>query len=325
MKTRYKIIIVGIVLTTIVFGTHQSLMHQCGTLPVFMETPRNPNLWNCLEIWEKQSKQYPSPINLSDEKVDIKFNSSSAIVPSNIESERKILECYGIFNCNVSSQYFESCIDAKKNGVTIEQLCLDSDITIDNGCATIVFPDSTKTVSCHYDNYKIDCNGIDGKKELECFSEAFESCDEATMNFIIYTIEGDPGYFEGSVEGGDSCYVGVIFDNSEDRFSHPDDRIVTETRCTSIEFTKHTMNIGDCDDSFDYQLNYQSPDWASDEKCRSIDGEWNYEFHNCVVIDDSISLCEENDGTIACMFDEQKETLRDICLPVCEFEVVDRK
>jgi hypothetical protein len=70
----------------------------------------------------------------------------------NIESERKILECYGIFNCNVSSQYFESCIGAKKNGVTIEQLCSDSDTTIDNGCATIEFPDSTKTVSCHYED-----------------------------------------------------------------------------------------------------------------------------------------------------------------------------
>jgi len=55
MKTRYKIIIVGIVLPTIVFGTHTSLMAQCGTLPVFMETPRMPNLWSCLEIWENQS------------------------------------------------------------------------------------------------------------------------------------------------------------------------------------------------------------------------------------------------------------------------------
>jgi len=79
---------------------------------------------------------------------DIKIPSKD--VPA--ESERKILQCYGIFNCNVSSQYFESCIGAKKNGVTIEQLCLDSDITIDNGCATIVFPDSTKTVSCHYED-----------------------------------------------------------------------------------------------------------------------------------------------------------------------------
>ena len=57
MKTRYKIIIVGIVLTAIVFGTYQSLMIQCETLSVFMETPRNPNLWSCLEIWGNQSKQ----------------------------------------------------------------------------------------------------------------------------------------------------------------------------------------------------------------------------------------------------------------------------
>jgi hypothetical protein len=66
MKTRYKIIIVGIVLTTIIFGTHQYLMYQCGTLPIFMQTPRSPNLWNCLEIWENQSEQHPNvppPIN----------------------------------------------------------------------------------------------------------------------------------------------------------------------------------------------------------------------------------------------------------------------
>ena len=55
IKTRYKIIIIGIVLASIVFGTHQYLMYQCGTLPVFMETPRSPNLWNCLEILENQS------------------------------------------------------------------------------------------------------------------------------------------------------------------------------------------------------------------------------------------------------------------------------
>ena len=70
----------------------------------------------------------------------------------NIESEREILQCYGTFNCNTSNPYFESCIGAKKKGVTIEQLCFDSDITIDNGCATIVFPDGTKTVSCHYED-----------------------------------------------------------------------------------------------------------------------------------------------------------------------------
>ena len=63
MKTRHKIIIVGIVLATMVFGTHQYLMYQCGTLPVFMQTPRSPNLWNCLEIWENQPESTSSYMN----------------------------------------------------------------------------------------------------------------------------------------------------------------------------------------------------------------------------------------------------------------------
>ena len=86
-----------------------------------------------------------------DKCVDIAISIRESNYTTTPEPERKILECYGIFHCNVSSQYFESCIGAKKNGVTIEQLCLDSDITIDNGCATIKFPDGTGTVSCHYE------------------------------------------------------------------------------------------------------------------------------------------------------------------------------
>ena len=56
-----------------VFGAHQYLMYQCGMLPVFMETPRNPNLWNCLEIWENQSEQHPNAPNLEliDELIDL--------------------------------------------------------------------------------------------------------------------------------------------------------------------------------------------------------------------------------------------------------------
>lgn len=59
MKTRF-LIIIGIVMASIVFGTYQSLMYNCGTMPVFMETPNKPTLWKCLDIWKHQSEQ-PSP------------------------------------------------------------------------------------------------------------------------------------------------------------------------------------------------------------------------------------------------------------------------
>lgn len=54
MKCRSKIILIVIILTIAIIGTYQSLMYQCGTLSIFMETPRDPNLWNCLEIWENK-------------------------------------------------------------------------------------------------------------------------------------------------------------------------------------------------------------------------------------------------------------------------------
>ncbi|MEX0863179.1 hypothetical protein [Nitrosopumilus sp.] len=61
MKTRTLILIVGIILTSIIFGTYQSILYQCGTMPVFMETPRSPTLWKCLDIWKHQSNQQSLP------------------------------------------------------------------------------------------------------------------------------------------------------------------------------------------------------------------------------------------------------------------------
>ena len=57
MKNKYKIILVGIILSIISFGVSQYVMYECTTMPIFMETPYNPTLWKCLEIWENQSLQ----------------------------------------------------------------------------------------------------------------------------------------------------------------------------------------------------------------------------------------------------------------------------
>ena len=51
MKARL-LIIGGIVAASLIFGTYQYIMYQCGTLLVYVETPRQPNLWTCLQIWD---------------------------------------------------------------------------------------------------------------------------------------------------------------------------------------------------------------------------------------------------------------------------------
>ena len=53
MKTRL-LIVVGIILTTFVFGSYQYVMYECGTLPVFTQTPKMPDLGYCLQIWGNQ-------------------------------------------------------------------------------------------------------------------------------------------------------------------------------------------------------------------------------------------------------------------------------
>ena len=52
MKTKYKIVLVVIIISTAIFGAYQSIMYQCSALPVFMETPLQPDLGRCLVIWE---------------------------------------------------------------------------------------------------------------------------------------------------------------------------------------------------------------------------------------------------------------------------------
>lgn len=51
MKTKI-LLVIGLVAASVVFGTYQLLMYQCSTLPIFVETPYQPDLWKCLKIWE---------------------------------------------------------------------------------------------------------------------------------------------------------------------------------------------------------------------------------------------------------------------------------
>ena len=86
MKTRL-LIILGIVLTSIVFGTYQSLMYSCGTLPVFMETPYSPTLWKCLDIWENQSEQ-PQPQRILPDPICFTITATSGETGSAVSLEQ---------------------------------------------------------------------------------------------------------------------------------------------------------------------------------------------------------------------------------------------
>ena len=62
--------------------------------------------------------------------------------------EYSTLRCLALFHCDISSDTFHNCIDAKKDGISIEQLCRDSNIIMDDWCTTVEFPDGTWVSSC---------------------------------------------------------------------------------------------------------------------------------------------------------------------------------
>jgi len=117
MKTNF-LIIVGIsivVVTTIILGAN------------FMSERNNQR-----ELLLDQSSMAQDSISISKEGQKYEY---------------LILECFALFHCDVSSDTFQGCISAQKDGITIEQLCLDSDIRIDDGCTTVEFSDYT-WISC---------------------------------------------------------------------------------------------------------------------------------------------------------------------------------
>jgi len=63
--------------------------------------------------------------------------------------DSKVLECFShLFHCDASSEYFEGCINGKKDGVTIEEICTSSTIAVDDGCTTVEFEDNYTMITC---------------------------------------------------------------------------------------------------------------------------------------------------------------------------------
>ncbi|MCV0392790.1 MAG: DUF4362 domain-containing protein [Nitrosopumilus sp.] len=261
--------------------------------------------------------------------VTVTFDRPSQYFPTTVSKEFRVPPINSWYYNQMSDTDLQTVLDSCTNDSPKERMA--NSLRYSNG--THVFMNlgcEWKKIGKYVGNIEFEtdvknCNGVDGREELECFANSFESCNPAMINYVIYTIEGDPRYLSAVVNGNEECSIDITFDNTQDRFSHPNDRIITKDRCSSIEFTKHTMNIGNCD-NFDYQLNYESPDWASHEKCKSIGGEWDYKFHNCIDFNEPTEAsCENSGGTISCMSDGQKGHGRDVCVAICEFEVVDTK
>ena len=87
MKNRI-LIIAGIVIVATGFGVYQYLMYDCGTLPIFSETPYNPTIGKCLEIWQnksQQSEQKTTDITEISKKQSVNFDNFSSMEQDSVK------------------------------------------------------------------------------------------------------------------------------------------------------------------------------------------------------------------------------------------------
>jgi len=291
MKSRLLIIFVGIVLTSIIFGTHQYLMYQCGTLPTFAETPRSPNLWNCLQIWENQSEQHPNsppPINLSAEK----------------DSRRITGEDYCHEWCDNDELYQMGCDQPILTHLTKHSNLLDEEFNGTFNIDLIGLPDGVSTEKFE------ECVDIIYEKRLDesKTKKLWKSTDDWNS---LGLIRNDDGLYciSASEESSDKCYSlkEIVFGNAHKSWTvfpggvgpvPPENFTLTKIYKDS-GFAMPTLN-------FEAMLD----DKIFVNKCESNGGVWNYTYHDC---ENLWQVCRDVDG-IMIQEDITKSCTEGVCL-----------
>lgn len=86
-----------------------------------------------------------------------------------------------------------------------------------------------------YDATPATCNDIiTGKPDGQCFVNAFEKCEHASIKNTVSTVEGDPVFLYAYVDV-DDCKIHHSLDLRLDRFSSKSDQTFHSFVCTSVQ------------------------------------------------------------------------------------------
>jgi len=97
-----------------------------------------------------------------------------------------------------------------------------------------------------YDNLETTCNDSLGKPDGDCFVNAFEKCESASIKQSSGTVEGDPVYHYATIIPDNSCSIHYKLDISRDRFKGVFVGNI-ETTCTNVQIINTQMFL-QCED-----------------------------------------------------------------------------
>ena len=94
-----------------------------------------------------------------------------------------------------------------------------------------------------YDTTPATCNAIiTGKPNGQCFVNAFEKCEHASIKNTVSTIEGDPVFLYAYIDI-DDCKIRHSVDLRLDKFSNISDQTFQSTICTQVQSGDHNLSF----------------------------------------------------------------------------------
>jgi len=95
----------------------------------------------------------------------------------------------------------------------------------------------------HYVMINASCNNIEGKPDGQCFVNAFENCESATVKQMSHSVEGDPIFHYVRIMPEDSCNIHFKMDVSLDKWKGIASPDIIEEICTDVTLDENNLHF----------------------------------------------------------------------------------
>lgn len=165
------------------------------------------------------------------------------------------------------------------------------------------------------------CNDSSPQEKATCFSDAFDSCTSAFVEFALPTGEGDGILITGIVESWYECNLRVYADHSQDRYRG--DTTQTRSICDGISLSDESILFENCNNENTPPIRFHKQYYLQKEKCEIYGGYWDFESSTCLDFSDEYDCAEMGGSLVPREFAQNQAENKNSDMFSCEFEQLD--
>lgn len=125
---------------------------------------------------------------------------------------------------------------------------------LDNFTSDLIHDMKKNDAIKNYQMLDTTCNDANGKPDGECFTNAFDECNSATIKYMASTVEGDPIFYYAEIVPEDLCQIHFERDVSQDKWKGVATKGLIENTCTDILLEEYKMEFQCYDEKYTIYL-----------------------------------------------------------------------